>query len=130
MTSKEMLKAVEDVIMYGFNYEHEFCLKVWGNTNMGKHLNSKFSDIYAKHGASASMFVFFTELDNRNRYKLVTYITTAKERKALLNEILNLNSELSSLDNKLHGYVIRLNKLMNLCTEYTKIYGELPNLKG
>jgi len=68
---------VNKVIMYGFNYEHNFIDKIWGN-NIANHLQSKFSSIYNRKGASAAFFLFYTELDNTNKDLLIDYINLKK----------------------------------------------------
>ena len=64
---------ITKVIMYGYNYEHKFIYNVWDG-NIADHLQSKFNNYYEKHGATAVFFIFYTELSQDNRTKLVRYI--------------------------------------------------------
>ena len=61
------------VIMYGFNFEHNFIQNVWFG-NIANHLQSKFSNIYKAKGSDAAFFVFFTQLDETNKNILINYI--------------------------------------------------------
>jgi hypothetical protein len=66
---------INKVIMFGFNYPHDFIEKVWGDDpRMANHFKSKFSSIYERHGASAAFFKFYTELDGGNQAKIEDYI--------------------------------------------------------
>ena len=65
--------SVNKVIMYGFNFEHNFICKVW-NGNIANHLQNKFSDIYNRKGSNAAFFCFYTELDENNKQILINYI--------------------------------------------------------
>jgi hypothetical protein len=69
------LVAVNKVIMYSFNFEHEFVLKVWGEGSMGQHLKSKFLNLCERKSNTQSAFMYFyTELDGTNQELLVNYI--------------------------------------------------------
>ena len=68
---------VNKVIMYGFNYENNFIAKIWSNS-IANHLQSKFSSIYDRKGASAAFFLFYTELDSTNKEILINYINLKK----------------------------------------------------
>ena len=69
------IDAVNKVIMFGFNYNHNFIEECWKDDNhMAKHLKGKFLDTYDRVGANAVFSVFYSNLDKGNREKLITYI--------------------------------------------------------
>ena len=65
--------SVNKVIMYGFNFEHNFIHKVWSG-NIANHLQKKFTLIYGWEGANAAFFKFYSELSQRNKEILINYI--------------------------------------------------------
>jgi hypothetical protein len=68
------LVAVNKVIMYSFNFEYKFVLKVWAGS-MAQHLQSKFSNLCERKANTQSAFMYFyTELDDTNKEILVNYI--------------------------------------------------------
>lgn len=69
----ENFKAVNLVVMFGFNYEHNFISKVWSGS-LVNHLQSKFNDCYLKYGSIGVFSMFYTQLDNGNREQLVNWI--------------------------------------------------------
>lgn len=68
------LKAVDKVIMFGFNYNHNFIEECWGDSNITNHLQSKFLGIYDKVGSNAVFNIFYSQLDSENKEKLINYI--------------------------------------------------------
>ena len=71
MQGKNVL--VDKVIMFGFNYPHNFINKIWVG-NIADHLNSKFIDCYDKHGSKAAFQMFYIGLDMENRGLLIDWI--------------------------------------------------------
>lgn len=66
-------RAIHLFVMFSFNYPHDFIQKAWEGWIV-KHLESKFSSIYQKYGATAVMSKFYTELDAENQEILINYI--------------------------------------------------------
>ena len=68
--------AVNKVIMYSFNYEHQFLENIY-SSSMAKHLRSKFSNLCVRFGNSQTAFMYlYTELDYGNRKLLINHILT------------------------------------------------------
>ena len=66
---------MKKIIMFGFNYPHDFIEKVWvDNKGLVKHLEEKFNRIYEKYGSRAAFFSFYTELDSENQNLLENWI--------------------------------------------------------
>ena len=73
--SLENLELVNKVIMFGFNYNHDFIEIIWKNRNrMAEHLRNKFNSIYSRKGSNSAMFLFFTEMDGTNQSILINWI--------------------------------------------------------
>jgi hypothetical protein len=67
--------AVNKVIMFGFNYPHNFISNVWGaDTYMTKHLQSKFTTLYDSVGSKAVFNCFYCQLDSNNQTILIDWI--------------------------------------------------------
>jgi hypothetical protein len=66
-------KAINLVMMFGFNYSHNFISEVW-NGSLAIHLQSKFDNCYKKYGSIGVFSMFYTQLDNENREQLVNWI--------------------------------------------------------
>lgn len=66
--------AVNKVIMYSFNFEHNFLLSAFKGS-IANHLQSKFLNLCEIKKDSQSAFMrLYTELDNENRKVLINYI--------------------------------------------------------
>jgi hypothetical protein len=75
-TQKNNFEVVNKVIIYSFNYEHQFLENIYSNS-MAKHLRSKFSSLCNRFGNSQTAFMYmYTELDYENRKLLINYILT------------------------------------------------------
>ena len=73
-TQKNNFEVVNKVIMYSFNYEHQFLENIYSNF-MAKHLRSKFSNLCIRFGNSQTAFMYlYTELDYENRKLLINHI--------------------------------------------------------
>jgi hypothetical protein len=69
------LETVNKVIMFGFNYPHNFICGVWGNdTMLSNHFKSKFSAIYNRVGSDAVFNTFYCQLSDDNRELLINWI--------------------------------------------------------
>jgi hypothetical protein len=64
------------IIYFGYNYPHDFVTKIWGDNNIGQHLQNKFLGYYKDVGAGAAFFKFFVNLDRENQQKLEEFIST------------------------------------------------------
>ena len=74
--SLKNLELVNKVIMFGFNYNHNFIELIWKNSNgMKEHLRTKFNNIYGRKGPGSAMFFFYTELDGTNASILINWIS-------------------------------------------------------
>lgn len=72
---KKEFQCAEKLIMFGFNFPHNFIEKVWHEDKLlTKHLRNKFNAIYESKGSGTVFFLFYTELDNGNRKKLLEWI--------------------------------------------------------
>jgi hypothetical protein len=68
-------EAVNKVIMFGFNYPHNFISAVWGaNTSLSNHLQSKFSTLYDSVGSKAIFNCFYCQLSSDNQAILIDWI--------------------------------------------------------
>jgi ABC-type uncharacterized transport system YnjBCD substrate-binding protein len=67
------LQAVHLVVMFGFNYPHNFISKIWTGS-LAKHIQSKFDGFYSQHGSIAVFNVFYCSLDSDNQKLLINYI--------------------------------------------------------
>ena len=69
------LKTVNKVIMFGFNYPHNFISDVWIDSPvMVDHFNSKFRAIYNRVGSDAVFNTFYCELSDNHRELLINWI--------------------------------------------------------
>lgn len=66
-------KAVNLVIMFGFNYPQGFIYKVWDG-DLANHLQSKFNGHYSTYGSRAVFQMFYANLSQGNQDKLVAWI--------------------------------------------------------
>ena len=57
-------EVIDEFVMYGFNYEHNFIDNVWEG-DLAKHLKGKFN---------GDLFRFYTMLSDNNQRMLVNYI--------------------------------------------------------
>jgi hypothetical protein len=68
-------KAVNKIIMFGFNYPNGFIYSVWhAEPNLAKHLQSKFNLAYDKVGSAGVFNAFYVNLDSQNQTILINWI--------------------------------------------------------
>lgn len=73
--SIDNLEAVNKVIMFGFNYPHNFISNVWDKDRpLADHLQSKFSTLYGSVGSKAVFNCFYCQLDSTNQTILINWI--------------------------------------------------------
>ena len=68
------IQAIQKWNFYCYNFEYNFIKKVWGDTMLAEHFQSKFNALYEKYGAMGVMPAFYAELDSTNKVKLLEYI--------------------------------------------------------
>jgi hypothetical protein len=68
------LSPINKYVQFCFNYPPNFIQEIFGDNNVGNHLQSKFDNYYSKHGSIGVMSVFYMELDSDNRKMLEDYI--------------------------------------------------------
>ena len=66
-------EAIHKIIMFGFNYNHDFISKVWEG-RMAEHLQTKFNYYHNNHGSTAVFNVFYASLDTQNQQMLINWI--------------------------------------------------------
>ena len=67
-------KAVINFCYFGHNYPYNFIDLVWKDDNhIAKHLQDKFNQMYPRH-TTMTFFLWFMELDDYNKEKLVDWI--------------------------------------------------------
>lgn len=69
-----MTKSISLFVNFSSNYPHNFVAKVWGDTSIGNHLQSKFNQAYERSGSRGVMTDFYTMLDGGNREILCNWI--------------------------------------------------------
>lgn len=71
---KNNFKTIDKVIMYSFNYEHQFIENVWPNY-LAKHLREKFSNFCHKYNNTQTGFMYlYTSLSQDNKEMLINHI--------------------------------------------------------
>jgi len=74
-TVKEDIRLTQKVILYAFNYEHEFVLKAFAHTGLADHFQSKFSGYYDKYGNGETAFIHLWQaMTPDHRLTLANYI--------------------------------------------------------
>ena len=68
------LQAIHKVILFGFNYNHNFIEEAFKGKHTVNHLKSKFINLYEKVGSKAVFNCFYCELDKENQEILLNYI--------------------------------------------------------
>ena len=77
MSKLSNTKAVNKVILFGYNYTHNFIAHVWADdSNLAKHFQSKFSMYYEIHGSNGVFNAFYCNLSGVNQDRLVEWILT------------------------------------------------------
>jgi len=69
-----MSNLAHRVIVFSFNYPHNFVALVWGTGTTADHLQSKFMNCYDAHGARAVFNSFYMQLDRENQKTLLNWI--------------------------------------------------------
>jgi hypothetical protein len=67
------MNLAHKVIVFSFNYPHNFIHSVWKGTT-ATHLQNKFIDCYDKHGTEAVFNTFYLHLDAGNQTMLLNWI--------------------------------------------------------
>lgn len=70
-------KAIYNFMMYGFNYDCNFVHKVFGKHYDGymiHHLEKKFESAYETAGCWGAFFLFWSDLDTKNKHILEDWI--------------------------------------------------------
>ena len=66
---------INKYVYFAYNYPPNFIAQAWAdNTNMGQHLQEKFSGYYTKYGAEGVMNRFYVELSTDNQKILEDWI--------------------------------------------------------
>lgn len=62
-------------LRFEYNFSSDFIDKVWADdTNLVRHLKSKFQARYNSYGSHGVMLAFCSELDKGNLQKLITWV--------------------------------------------------------
>jgi hypothetical protein len=78
--SAKKFNDINKFIYYGWNFDHDFIEKVWNDDKklddwrINRHLREKFNHLMDKHGPYAGFFVFYSELSNENKQRLMTWV--------------------------------------------------------
>lgn len=68
-------EAVSKVMLYGYNYHHDFIEQVWkGEPSLAEHLRSKFSGYYDRYGSSGVFLAFWSSLSSDRKRELSDWI--------------------------------------------------------
>lgn len=70
-------KAMNDVIMYAFNFDYNFISKAFGENYISSHLENKFNDILhttANKNLAMAFITFHLQLSDNNKEILNNYI--------------------------------------------------------
>ena len=68
-------RKVINFMYFGHNYPHDFIEKCWDDDKrLADHLREKFTVFYSRYTTS-TFFKWFMELDERNKVRLLEWIT-------------------------------------------------------